>query len=113
MLSRSSCSYSHSLGRGGAGGNGRGLVRSDDSFKRLQDGGGGGSGEHGMVALVVEEPWRHKALVKGGAGRGDDGESKSGVGDGRGERGGPELGGIRVRTTVTVTEKVDWLDDLY
>ena len=67
------------------------------------------SGEHGMAG--VEEPWRHKADVRGGRSKGDDVDSDEfEIGD---EEGGEPINGIRVRTTVTVTEKVDWLDDLY
>ena len=82
-------------------------------FNRLPDRSAEGSGEYG-----VREPWRHKALVKGGRGSGDSESDEFAVdgwdGGGHGLRLEEEpKNGIRVRTTVTVTEKVDWLDDLY
>ncbi len=105
---RSAGGYYHDGKGGGVGGR-------DLGFNRLQDRSAEGSGEFG-----VGEPWRHKALVKGG--RGSDDYEMSGFGlegggwDGKGHGIGLEeepKNGIRVRTTVTVTEKVDWLDDLY
>ena len=77
-----------------------------DSFNRLQDG-SAASGEYGMP----EEPWRHRAHVRGGRNTGDDAESDEF--DIEDEQGIGPKSGIRVRTTVTVTEEVDWLDDLY
>ena len=69
---------------------------------------------------MLGQPWRHKALVSGGRGSGDlevDDYGVKGAGWDGGEQGfdmGDEpKNGIRVRTTVTVTENLDWLDDLY
>lgn len=87
---------------------GGGAYLRSDSRSRLQDGSSATSGEHGMP----EEPWRHRAHVRGGRTEGEDAESEEfEIGNGSGP--GPAQGGIRVKTTVTVTEKVDWLDDLY
>ena len=81
--------------------------QSNSSLNRLRDG-SAASGEHGMVSQ--EEPWRHKAYVSGGRSKGDDLESVFEVEE---DGGNESINGIRVKTTVTVTEAVDWLDDLY
>ena len=77
----------------------------------MQD--GSGNGDDSMIT----EPWRHKAQIRGGAHRDDGGSEEYDIGgEGMVRDGGgmyiPKTG-IRVRTTVTITEKVDWLDDLY
>ena len=113
MLSQSSHSNSIADWRSRSGIGHYREAKGGGSFNRLHQDGLAGSGEHGLP----EEPWRHKAHVRGGRTKGEDADSVDDFAIGDDEQGwsgsGGAKAGIRVRTTVTVTEKVDWLDDLY
>ena len=73
------------------------------SFDRLRETDSGTGGK----------PWVHNVAVTGGRiGDGGSEEYRLGNGDGESHYEVPDKG-IRVRTTVTVTERVDWQDDLF
>lgn len=74
-----------------------------DSFNRLRD----------TPESSVSKPWMHNVNVTGG--RAGDSSSEEYVMGGTGTHSPRDLprSGIRVRTTVTVTERVDWQDSLF
>lgn len=75
--------------------------QSNGSFNRLRE-----------SDRSMGKPWRHNVAVSGGT-TGDGGSEEYHLGPtGRGHDGAPSKG-IRVKTTVTVTERVDWQDDLF
>ena len=74
-----------------------------DSFNRLRD----------TPESSVSKPWMHNVNVTGG--RAGDSSSEEYVMGGTGTHSPRDIprSGIRVRTTVTVTERVDWQDSLF
>ena len=62
--------------------------------------------------MLEDHPWRHKAYVRGGNGK-DDKLDVNEMDHTDEEDAGQTIDGIRVKTTITITENITWLDDLY
>ncbi|KAG8525512.1 uncharacterized protein KY384_009156 [Bacidia gigantensis] len=92
---------------------GRGKEGEVGGFNRLRESAGSGNGDSGY-GYGLGKAWMRNVAVSGGKSW-DTGREEYMMGPGvrASQYGGPADGEIRVRTTITVTERVDWQDDLF